>query len=189
LHFIFLKNYPLFILGGRVYFNALTFTGFPAALNPRHCSSYFSYIAKSYNQIKLCTKNSKNMSLAMKVYKIISIISFLMIMGLHENGVPNFALLAIYLYQFVHYIFNNSSIIFWEGLVVVPILAAIVIFAISRSYKILLFCFLGLLIPLTYATGLITNYARINFWVIFTFATFIIASIAVILLAQKENKL
>jgi hypothetical protein len=129
------------------------------------------------------------MSLTTKILKIIAIISFLMIPGLDENGIPNFAFMLLCLFQFVHDIFNNSTVIFWEGLIVIPILAAIVIFAISSSYKILLFCFLGLLIPLTYATGLITNYARINFWFIFTFATFIIASIAVILLAQKENKL
>ncbi|MBW4359631.1 hypothetical protein [Flavobacterium taihuense] len=129
------------------------------------------------------------MSLTIKHFKIISIIAFFMIMGLHENGVPNFALLAIYLYQFVHDIFNNSSIIFWEGIITIPILATLVVFFKSKNYKILVFCFLGLIISLTYATGLITNYARINFWFIFTFATFIIASIAVILLAQKENKL
>jgi hypothetical protein len=129
------------------------------------------------------------MSLTTKILKIIAIISFLMIMGLHENGVPNFALLAIYLYQFVHDIFNNSSIIFWEGLITIPILATLVVFFKSKNYKILVFCFLGLIISLIYTTGLITNYARINFWFILLFATFIIASIAVILLAQKENKL
>jgi hypothetical protein len=104
------------------------------------------------------------MSLAMKVYKIISIISFLLIMGLHENGVPNFALLAIYLYQFVYDIFNNSSIIFWEGLITIPILATLVVFFKIKDFKILVFCFLGLIISLIYTTGLINNYTRINFW-------------------------
>jgi hypothetical protein len=128
------------------------------------------------------------MSLDIKNYKITSTITFLIIMGLHENGVPNFALLAIYSYQFIHDIFNNSFSIFWEGLIVIPILAALVIFCKSKSYKILLFCFIGLLISLIYTTGLTNNYTRINFWFMFTFVTFIIASIGAILLAQKNIK-
>jgi hypothetical protein len=129
------------------------------------------------------------MSIAIKILKITAILSFLMIPGLDENGVPNFAFMGLCLYQFIHDIFNNSLIKFWEGLIIVPILVALVVFYKSKSYKILLICFLSLLIPLTYATGLIINYTRINFWFLLMFITFIAASIAVIILAEKENKL
>jgi hypothetical protein len=110
-----------------------------------------------------------------------------MIPGLDENEVPNFALLIIGLFQSINDILNNSVIILWEGLFVIPILIALVIFYKSKSYKILLICFLILLIPVTYANALIREYTIINFWFLFTYGTFIITSIAVILLAQKKD--
>lgn len=127
------------------------------------------------------------MSLTIKILKLTAIISFLMIPGLDENETPNFAFMMLCLVQFFHDIFNFSAVIFWEGFIVIPILAALAIFAINRSYKILLFCFLVLLIPLTYASGLITNYSRINFLFLFTFLIFILSSIRVIVLAKKRQ--
>ncbi|MBW4359632.1 hypothetical protein [Flavobacterium taihuense] len=126
------------------------------------------------------------MSIIIKILKIIAITSFLMIPGLDENGTPNLAFMMLCLFQFFHDIFNASTVIFWEGFIIIAIIAALVVFLISKSYKILLFSFLVLLIPLTYASGLITNYARINFWFLFTFLIFIISSIWVIILAQKK---
>ncbi|WP_268848163.1 hypothetical protein [Flavobacterium aestivum] len=127
------------------------------------------------------------MSLVINILKIVSIVTFLLIPGLDENTVPNFAFIALCLFQSFHDIFNNSIHIFWEGLILIPILTALVIFYKSKNYKILFICFLILLLPLTYATGLIKNYARIDFWFVFTYGTFIITSIAVILLAQKKD--
>ena len=129
------------------------------------------------------------MSLTIKILKILAIIAFLILPGLHENGVPHFGFLLFCLLQFITDLFSNSTSIFWQGFLVVPILGTIAIFFISKNYKILLFCFLGLLISSMFTTGLIANYKRIDFLFLFTFATFIIASIVVILLAQKENKL
>ncbi|MDX6183585.1 hypothetical protein SGQ44_14710 [Flavobacterium sp. Fl-77] len=127
------------------------------------------------------------MSITIKILKIIAIISFLIIPGLDENGTPNLAFMMLCLYQFFYDICNASTVIFWEGFIIIPIIAALIVFFISKSYKILFFCFLVLLIPLTYASGLITNYSRINFWFLFTFLLFILSSIGVIILAQKTT--
>jgi hypothetical protein len=129
------------------------------------------------------------MSLTIKDLKIISIIAFLMIPGLDENIVQTFALLAIGLFQFIHDLFNDFIFTLRIGLFVIPIFTALVVFYKCKSYKILIICVLSLVIPLMQAIGVIRNSSRIDFWFIFTFATFIITSIAVIILAQKENKL
>ena len=107
-----------------------------------------------------------------------------MLSGLSENGIPFFAFLLYCLWVFIMGILGNSDPIFWEGLLVLPILATLIVFLISKSYKILLFCFLILLI--TQIPSLITNYKRIDFLFLFLFSTFIISSVGVIKLNQKK---
>ena len=124
------------------------------------------------------------MPLTIKILKIVAIISLLMLPGLSENGIPYFAFLLYCLRQFITDLFGNLDYIFWQGLFVVPILAILVVFFISKNYKILLFCFLGLLI--TQIPSLITNYKRIDFLFLFLFSTFIISSVGVIKLNQKK---
>jgi hypothetical protein len=128
------------------------------------------------------------MSLTIRILKFISIISFLIIPGLHENGVPNFALLAIYLFQFFNDVFGSSVKIFWEGLTAIPIFVFLIIFFISKRYKILLFSFIVLFTALVYLSGVADNYNRINFWFIALSALFIISSLYVaILIKNKSN--
>ena len=127
------------------------------------------------------------MSLTIKILKIVAVISFLILPGLHENGVPHFGFLLFCLLQFITDLFSNSSSIFWQGFLVVPILTTIVIFFISKNYKILAFCFLGLLISSMFTTGLIYNYKRIDFLFLFMYLIFIISSIGVIILVQKTT--
>ena len=119
-----------------------------------------------------------------KILKIVAIISFLMLPGLSENGIPYFAFLLYCLRQFITDLFGNSNSIFWEGFLVLPILATLIVFLISKVNKILSFCFLGLLI--TQIPSLITNYKRIDFLFLFLFLTFIISSICVIVIVKKR---
>ncbi|MNQ03691.1 hypothetical protein D3C85_163960 [compost metagenome] len=121
-----------------------------------------------------------------KILKIVAIISLLMLPGLSENGIPFFAFLLYCLWVFIMGILGNSDPIFWEGLLVLPILTTLIVFLISKSYKILLFCFLILLI--TQIPSLITNYKRIDFLFLFLFLTFIISSISVIALLKKKQR-
>lgn len=132
-----------------------------------------------------------NISINIKTLKIISIISFLLISGIQEHGIPNIGLLTLYLFQAIHDIISNNSFrIFWEGLLTVPIIGIWIIFFKNRNYKILLFYFLCLLISLIYSTGAFYtfNYHRIDFWYILLFLIFIVSSLAVIYLTQKEIK-
>ncbi|RXM42997.1 hypothetical protein BOW57_14240 [Flavobacterium sp. YO64] len=121
-----------------------------------------------------------------KILKIVAIISFLMLPGLSENGIPYFAFLLFCLRQFITSLSGNSDSIFWQGFLVLPILATLIVFLISKVNKILSFCFLGLLI--TQIPSLITNYKRIDFLFLFLFLTFIISSICVIVLIKKKRR-
>jgi hypothetical protein len=127
------------------------------------------------------------MSITITTAKIISIISFLMIPGLHENGVPNLALLAIYLYQFLNDLLGKSYRIFWEGIIVIPILVALIVFLLNKNFKILLICFVILLASLIYTTGILNNFFRIDFWFVFIFLVFLTSSIFVLLKTQKRT--
>lgn len=127
-----------------------------------------------------------SMSLTIRILKIVAVISFLMLPGLSENGIPFFAFLLYCLRVFITDLFGNADPIFWEGLFVLPILATIIIFFISKNYKILLFCFLGLL--LTQIPSLITYYKNIDFLYLFIFLTFIISSISIIVLVKKKQR-
>ncbi len=125
------------------------------------------------------------MSLNISFLKFISILSFLLINGVQENGVPNFAILLIYLFQFFSDVFNNTSTIFWEGLITIPIFGLLILFLRSKNYRVLLICFLSLLIVLVYITGVLSNYYRIDLTFSIPLLIFLISSIYVILLAKK----
>lgn len=126
------------------------------------------------------------MSLTIKILKIVAITSFLWLPGLDENGFPHFAFLLFCLRQFITSLSGNSDSIFWQGFLVLPILAALIVFLISKVNKILSFCFLALLISSMFTTGLIANYKRIDYLYLFIYLTFIISSICVIVLIKKK---
>lgn len=128
------------------------------------------------------------MSLIIRISKISAVISFLITTGLHENTVPNFALLAIYLYQFINDILKKSSAIFWEGLIVLPLFALLIIFFISRNYKIVATSFIALLCSLIYITGFVPNYQRIDFWFSALTLIFIISSLYAIIKTKKQSE-
>jgi hypothetical protein len=126
------------------------------------------------------------MSLNIPLLKFISILSFLLINGVQENGVPNFAILLIYLFQFFSDVFSNTAAIFWEGLITIPIFGLLILFLRSKNYKDLLSCFLSLLVVLVYITGVLNNYHRIGLTFIIPLLIFLISSIYVILLVKKR---
>lgn len=128
------------------------------------------------------------MSLTIKILKIVAIISFLWLPGLDENGFPHFAFLIFCLRQFIASLSGNSDSIFWQGFLVLPILATLIIFLISKVNKILSFCFLVLLISSMFTTGLIANYERIDYLYVLIYLTFIISSICVIILIKKKQR-
>lgn len=128
------------------------------------------------------------MSINLRVSKFIALFSFLLISGLQENGVPTFALLLIYFYQFFNDLFSSVAYrIFWEGLTIIPVFGLLILFLISKNYKILLGCFVVLFTFIVYSTGLIENYHRINAVFLIPLVLFLFSSVYAITLAIKNN--
>lgn len=119
---------------------------------------------KLEKQIELVNKNN------MKILKIIMLISYLSIMGLGQHGIPVFALLFIYIYQFIHDIISHSKNleIFWEGGVIFIVnLFIFIIILYCRPYKdkyVLLLGVFSLFILTLYLSGLFYqhNYEKIT---------------------------
>ncbi|RUT68351.1 hypothetical protein D0817_21745 [Flavobacterium cupreum] len=128
------------------------------------------------------------MSVAIRISKITAVISFLIIPGLHENGLPNVALLGIYFFQFFNDIIGTSEEIFWEGFLAVPVFTFLIIFLLSRKFKTLLITFLILLAVLIYITGIINNYQRINMGFIALLSIYILSSMYVLKLYTTSGK-
>ncbi|KPH11493.1 hypothetical protein [Chryseobacterium sp. ERMR1:04] len=129
----------------------------------------------------------------MKVLKIISIFSFLLINGIQENGTINFGIILMYLFAFLHDITHFPVIgIFWEGFIAITIIGTLITFILCRKYKdryLQLFCFLSLLIGTVYLTGVSVpeNYKRVSSsGFLPTISIFIISSVWVIILSFKK---
>lgn len=128
------------------------------------------------------------MSINLKVARFITMFSFLLIFGLQENGVPTIALLLIYFYQFLHDLFTSVRFgIFWEGLSIIPVFFLLILFLISRNYKVLLGCFVVLLVFQVYVTGLVNNYQNIHSAFLLPLTVFVISSIYVIAIVKKQK--
>lgn len=126
------------------------------------------------------------MSINLKVTRFIAMFSFLLISGVQENGIPIIALLLIYFYQFLHDLFSSMAFrIFWEGLIIIPLFVLLFLFLISRNYKVLLGCFVVLLVFLVYITGLVNNYRDINIAFLIPLTLFLISSVYVITVVKK----
>ena len=130
----------------------------------------------------------------MKSLKILLIASFLLIEGLGQHATLNFALLFLFLYQFINdmiaFAFPN---IFWEGFIVIPIICTIFIFIRYDKYKnryIQLLCIIALFITLIALTGIMNpeNYNRISYGFIIPFVCFVISSIVIIFKNFKTPK-
>ncbi len=128
------------------------------------------------------------MSINLKVTRFIAMFSFLLIFGLQENGVPTIALLLIYFYQFWHDVFSSIAFrIFWEGLSIIPVFFVLFLFLISRNYKVLLGCFIVLLVYQFYVAGLRINYQNMHSAFLLPLTVFVISSVYVIVMVKKQK--
>lgn len=129
------------------------------------------------------------MSINLKVARFIAMFSFLLIFGVQENGIPTIALLLIYFYQFLHDLFSSMAFrIFWEGLTIIPVFVLLFLFLISKNYKVLLGCFVVLLVYQVYVSGLLMNNCQnIHTAFLLPLTAFVISSIYVIAIVKKQK--
>ncbi|PQA91338.1 hypothetical protein SAMN05421796_10173 [Chryseobacterium piscicola] len=105
----------------------------------------------------------------MKALKIISVISFLLIGGIQLHGTVNFALLFLYLVDFIQSFTYNNLGIYWEiSILAIFTIGTLIIYLLCRKGKdrfLLLFCFVALLLSVLFLTGAFdqNNYDRISF--------------------------
>jgi hypothetical protein len=129
----------------------------------------------------------------MKILKIITILSFLFIIGLQENGYPILFMLILYAYQFLHDLFTfnflgNS----WLMGISLPIIGIIILYKrfADRSFFIYLLCFIIFVAAVIYFTGIFerVNWQRVSFWFLIPSFTFIISSILLLVKSYKIYK-
>lgn len=133
----------------------------------------------------------------LKIIKIISAFSFLMICSLGKDDLPIFVYILFSLYQFISNIISLSFSqhdIFWEGITAIPIVGTLYIFLSSRDYKdryLMLFCFIALLsivislmVPNIYYRDIISK-LRLSFTI--PFLAFMISSISLIVLTFSNK--
>ena len=117
----------------------------------------------------------------MKNLKIISIISFLLIGGVHEKAVIN---LLVFPYSFVDFfgcIFNNNlkTNTILGFIMSLALLGTLIIFYKSQDKKLLILCFIALTAFSIYLSGILDHKPTIYFVV--TSAIFIVSSIMLII--------
>lgn len=142
-----------------------------------------------HKQIGLVTKFN-----IMRLLKIIVIISFLLINGLGEHGIPNFAGIPLCIYQFTIDIFNSFShkyeISWLLGLVGISSATSILIVFLSKKYKgryLLVIALTILLCSEVFFSSILHNQEIIS-WFIFPLLVFIVSStILVVKSFEKIN--
>lgn len=123
----------------------------------------------------------------MKTLKIISVVSFLLIEGIQLHGTMNFALLFLYLVDFIQsFTYNNLGISWETGTFAIFTIGTVIIYLLCREAKdrfLLLFCFIALLVSVLFLTGAFdqNNYVRISFGFVIPLLIFIISSLIVII--------
>lgn len=128
----------------------------------------------------------------MKILTKISIISFLLINGLQENGAINFGIILMCFFAFLNDITHLPSFgIFWEGFIAIPIIGTLITFLLCKRYidrYLLLFCFIALLATIPLLTGALDphNYKRMSLGFIIPTSIFIISSIVLIVLNFRK---
>ncbi|SEF95924.1 hypothetical protein SAMN05421847_1135 [Halpernia humi] len=133
-------------------------------------------------------------NMTVKILKIVLVTSFLFSEGLGEHGNLNFAILLLYLYQFIHDIitFANYHKIFWEGgSLSIPTIATLIIISKCKFYKdryLLLFCFIALLIAIIFMTGILNfdSYNKLTNGFLFPASIFIISSVWLVILNFRK---
>lgn len=122
---------------------------------------------------------------------MISIISYLLIGGIQQNGLPNFGVILLFDYQFFHDIFMypfTQNPIFWEGIIAILVLVCLIGIRISKKHRDrypLILYFIILIIAGLFFTGInnSVNLHRIsNLEFIIPSIIFLISTIALIIL-------
>lgn len=123
----------------------------------------------------------------MKIYKLASIIFFLGINGLQEHGVPNFALIIVYVLQFFMDLINNGQLFYWGilHLLTVPLL---IWYYVNIKYGISAACALVLTVGIIYFTGLSANPDKVDSTYILMFSGFVITSVLAIIKEKERQK-
>ncbi|GEM_PF-5097220 len=112
----------------------------------------------------------------MKIYKLASILFFLGITGLQEHGVPNFALIIVYVLQFFIDLINNGQLFYW-GILHILTVPLLIWYYVNNTYWISVACALVLTMGIIYFTGLPENPDKVDSTYVFMFSGFVITSV------------
>lgn len=137
------------------------------------------------------------MQLTMKILKLISIVSYMMICSIDQKGFPIFVLLLVYLVDFFQSFTYNSLEISWNSFITcILTIGTLSVFLKCRKYKdkyLLIFCFISLLLSTIIYTGILnpSNYYYQNQslkWFAVPFFVFVLSSLSLIILNVKRVK-
>ena len=121
----------------------------------------------------------------MRLLKILSVTSFLLISGLGQHAIPNFVMIPFSLEQFLQSIATKHGDQIWWDLAVysIGVIFCICIIAFSRKYKdrYMLLASLVILLVVEIYTSEIFHHNKLIFWFIFPFLIFFITSSLLVL--------
>ncbi len=123
----------------------------------------------------------------MKMYKLASIILFLGINGLQEHGVPNFALIIVYVLQFFIDLINNGQLFYW-GILHILTVPLLIWYYVNNTYWISAACALVLTLEIIYFTGLSANPDKADSTYILMFSGFVITSVLGIIKEKNSSR-
>ncbi|MCT3817749.1 hypothetical protein HZQ56_17560 [Elizabethkingia anophelis] len=124
----------------------------------------------------------------MKNLKIISIISFLLIGGVHEKAVINVLAFPYMLFEFFGELFDGRLGVDMLSalLIVITLAGTLIVFYKSQNKSLLTLCFITLMLFSIYFSGILDHKPTIYFVV--TFAIFIISSVMLIIRSPQQLK-
>ncbi|MCT4287334.1 hypothetical protein [Elizabethkingia anophelis] len=124
----------------------------------------------------------------MKNLKIISIISFLLIGGVHEKAVINVLAFPYMLFEFFGELFDGRLGVDMLSalLIVITLAGTLIVFYKSQNKNLLTLCFITLTLFSIYFSGILDHKPTIYFVV--TFAIFIISSVMLIIRSPQQLK-
>lgn len=117
----------------------------------------------------------------MKNLKIISIISFLLIGGVHEKAVINVLAFPYMLFEFFSELFDGKLGIdmLLALLIVITLAGTLVVFYQSQNKSLLTLCFITLTLFSVYFSGILDH--KLTIYFVVTSAIFIISSLMIII--------
>lgn len=127
----------------------------------------------------------------MKTLKIISILSFLFIVGLQQNGYPILFMLVLFAYQFINDLFSFQFLAdSWKMGISLPIIGVIIFYRSlsNKSFYVNLSCFILFIFAAIYFTGIweLQNWRRFSLWFFIPSLIFFVSSILVLVKSYKK---